>query len=158
MEKEQKEDNGRQWLTRTERNLNAYYRGAYGLEKSREDALGDWVGEERTAEVFSELRPLHTDMSGLIDRVLSRIDGGDALMLSKLQESWTELFGPMIASQCSPLSINDGHLVIEVNNATMMYVFERQKKAEFLAHVQTFTGGKLTSIEFVPRGRRSWRH
>lgn len=144
------------WLERGEKNLRYYSREPKGLVKSREDVLADWVGEERVAQVFAELRPVHDNVNTLIDQVLSGVQSGDALMLSKLEASWGQLFDRSIASQCRPLSVKDGHLKIEVANPTFLYVFERQKKQDFLQAMSAFSGGQLKSIEFVPRGTRRW--
>ena len=127
-----------------------------GLSRSREETLAAWVGPERRAAVFAGLRPLHDDVSTLVDRALSGVDAGDALMLSRLEAGWGQLFDRSIAEQCRPLSVKGGHLKIEVGNSTYLYVFERQHKGLFLRHVSEFSGGRLKSVEFVPRGVRRW--
>lgn len=158
-------DDGK-WLSRGERDMRRIghdryggqeFGGLRGLAASRESALGSWLGSERQAEVFSELRPLHENVDGLVDQLLSRFEQEDALTLSRLQAGWEGLFGRDISRQCSPLSVKDGILTIEVNNPTCLYVFERQQKGFFAEHLSRFTGGALKGVEFVPRGSRRWQ-
>ena len=156
------------WLKQTERDLqlvthetgNGFryaMRELKGLAKSREEALSDWVGPERAADVRSEFRPLYDDVSGLVNQVLSRVQAGDTVILTKLEQGWEELFGKQIAMVSKPLSVKGGHLVIEVRDSTFLYMFEHQKKEFFLEHLSSYTGGELKSIEFVPHGARRWR-
>ena len=170
-------DNGRKdeqhgvergWLKQTERDLHLVtydsgngvryaVRELQGLAKSREETLSSWVGPERAADVRSEFRPLYDDVGGLVNQVLSRVQAGDTMILTKLEQGWEELFGSQIAAVSRPLSVKGGHVVIEVRDSTFLYMFEHQKKEFFLEHLSSFTGGELKSIEFVPQGGRRWR-
>ena len=156
------------WLTQNERDLQLVMhetgngfrypmRELKGLAKSREEALSDWVGPERAADVRSEFRPLHDDVSGLVKQILSRVQASDTLILTKLEQSWETLFGRQIAAVSKPLSVKGGHVVIEVRDSTFLYMFEHQKKEFFLQHLSSYTDGELKSIEFVPHGARRWR-
>ena len=171
MDNERKTENadvGKGWLKQTERDLqlvthetgNGFryaMRELKGLAKSREEALSDWVGPERAADVRSEFRPLYEDVGALVKQVLSRVQESDTLILTKLEQGWEKLFGKQIAAVSKPLSVKGGHAVIEVRDSTFLYMFEHQKKEFFLQHLSSFTGGELKSIEFVPHGARRWR-
>lgn len=133
------------------------YRAVQGMTRSREETLGSWLGGERRAEVFAQLRPLHDDVGKLIDTALSGVNAGDALLLSRLEEHWAELWEASMVSQCRPLSVKDGHLKIEVKNSTLLYMLERQQKDMILRHLSKFTDKRILSIEFVPGGGRVWR-
>ena len=163
-----KQENGQGWLTQNERDLQYVMhesgngvrypmRELRGLAKSREDALASWVGPERAADVRSEFRPLHDDVGEMVNKVLSRVQAGDTMILSKLEAGWKDLFGTQIAAVSKPLSVKEGHLVIEVRDSTFLYMFEHQKKEFFLEHLSAYTGGELKSIEFRPQGTRRWR-
>jgi len=161
--KEQTERKGRAdedaWLERPRRDIRIMdeRQVVTGMTRSREETLADWLGPERTHSVFSDLRPMHDDVGGMVDKLLEGFSNEDAVMLSRLDAEWMTVFDASIARLCRPLSIKDGHLQIEVHDATVMFVFEHQKKDWFLQHLSQFSGGKLKSLSFVVAGVRSRR-
>ena len=149
---------GVDWLRRGEYEQSRVTGRARGLARSREDVLSSWLGPERSAGVFASFRPSYESIGGLVDSLLSRFSQGDVAILTRLQASWVDLFGHDIGSQCCPLSVTGSLLKIEVNNSAFLYVFEKQQKPYFLQRIQTFTGGAIREIRFVPRGSRRWLH
>ena len=167
---EQKTENtqGEHWLEQPEKDLHFATRETSGgmkytvrelrgLSRSREEALSDWVGPERAAQVRAAFRPLHDNVGSLVDKVLSCVQSGDPMILSRLEDGWTALFGAQIAAVSRPLSVKDGHLQIEVRDSTFLYMFKHQRRDFFLEKLSAFTGGTLKSIDFVPQGARRWQ-
>ena len=118
-------------------------------EASREDVLGDWLGDERQPSVFADLRPMKTDMEAMIHDVLSEVGQKDMLVLTKLQDSWAEIVGVDNAKMSRPLSLVHGCLRVRVLNSSFKFMFERQLKPKFLVAVQNGTDGYVEKLEFV---------
>ncbi|MCR5379951.1 MAG: hypothetical protein K6G44_03110 [Lentisphaeria bacterium] len=60
-------------------------------EMSREELLGAWLGEEREPSVLADLRPMKTDMEALVGEALASVGQEEKLVLTKLQDHWTEI-------------------------------------------------------------------
>ena len=60
-------------------------------EMSREELLGEWLGEEREPSVLADLRPMKTDMEALVGEALASVGQEEMLMLTKLQDHWEEI-------------------------------------------------------------------
>lgn len=137
------------WLTRNDRR-----RWSNSLEARREDVMGDWLGDERRAEVFAELRPALRGMDELVGEVMAAIGRKDMLLLADLREHWADIVGADNARQSSPLSVEGETLRIEIFSSTWFYVFEYQHKARFVQLLSDYTNEAITRIQFVPRGYR----
>ena len=124
-------------------------------EYRREGALADWVGNERKAEVFASLRPATDSLATLLDGILQRFAEDDVSLLEKLRCSWKELLGPTMAEQVMPVDLKDGILILEVNNSSWMYVFERQHKPKIREILLKAGNGAIRDLHFVQRGRFS---
>lgn len=124
-------------------------------EYRREGALADWVGKERRAEVFASLRPETESLETLLDGILQHFADDDVSLLEKLRNSWSELLGPVLAAQVRPADLKDGILILEVNNPSWLYVFERQHKPKIREILLKVGGGAVSDLHFVQKGRFS---
>lgn len=59
-----------------------------------------------------EPRPLSESM----DRLLSSLKGGDRATTVSVFSRWAELVGEQVAAHCRPLKLDDGVLVVEVDD------------------------------------------
>lgn len=123
-------------------------------EWRREEALADWLGDERRAEVFAELRPASRSMDELVSEAMAAVGHRDMLLLADLREHWEDIVGADNARQSSPLSVEGDTLRIEIFSATWFYIFEHQHKARFIQLLSDYTHEAITRIQFVPRGYR----
>ena len=118
-------------------------------EASREELLGSWLGEEREASVFADLRPMKADMGAMVNDVLADVGQLEMLLLTQLQDEWGEVVGEDNAKMCRPLSLSNGCLRVRVLNSTVRFVFERQMKAKLLEAVAAKSGGYVKKMEFI---------
>ncbi len=152
--KERKRQGG--WLARAD--FAARYgerRRPSSREYRREGALADWVGEERRAEVFASLRPETESLETLLDGILERFAEDDISLLEKLRCSWKDLLGESMAAQVRPADLKEGILILEVNNPSWLYVFERQHKPKIRKILLEAGNGAIRDLQFVQRGRFS---
>ena len=83
-----------QWLTRDDRR-----RSVGGLDRPsfrewrRENALASWLGDERRAEVFADLRPEPRSMGELVSEAMAAVGKNDMLLLADLREHWADIVG-----------------------------------------------------------------
>ncbi len=124
-------------------------------EYRREGALADWVGEERRAEVFASLRPKAESLETMLDGILQHFAEDDVSLLEKLRGSWKELLGVTLAAQVRPADLKDGILILEVNNPSWLFVFERQHKPKIREILLKAGNGAIRDLQFVQRGRFS---
>ncbi len=144
------------WLTRKDREkYTGDYRGPSQNEARREATLADWLGPERTHDVFAAFRPAPKTLASLIEQVMDRFPRQDIFWLDKLREAWPQLLGEMNAQQSKPLSFRDGILIIEVSNPTWRFVLERQQKIKIKDILQKFLQQEIRVMRFVAPGRFS---
>ncbi len=122
--------------------------------QSREDALADWLGAERTPDVMASLREEPRSMEQLVQEVMASVNKEDMLLLSHLQNNWTELVGPDNARALQPLSINNGVLKLEAASASWLYIFQTQLKKPLLDKCRAAVGDAIRDLQFVPAGQR----
>jgi hypothetical protein len=144
-----------QWLKREDRRhrKGGLDRPSY-REWRRENALASWLGEERRAEVFADLRPEPKSMRELLDETMAAVGKKDMFLLADLREHWADIVGTDNARQSSPLSIHEKILRIEIASPTWFYVFEHQQKAHFAQLLRDYSKGAIADIQFVPQGYR----
>jgi hypothetical protein len=144
------------WLERTDfSGRSGERRRPSPREYRREGTLADWIGEERKAEVFANLRPETKSLESLLDDILEHFAEDDLKLLERLRCSWRELLGEDMAAQAHPVDLKDGTLFLEVNNSAWMYVFERQHKAKIRKILLQAGNGAIRDLQFVQRGRFS---
>lgn len=143
------------WLSRDDRRQQADgIKRPSHREWQRESVLASWLGEERRAAVFADLRPEPQSMEDLIGQALASVGQQNMLLLAKLREHWSEIVGADNARQSSPLAVERALLRIEIASPTWFYVFEHQHKKRFAGLVEDYTHGAIKQIQFVPRGYR----
>lgn len=156
MAEEKKSDSLPEWFSREDRRrYTGEYRSPSPREARREQTLADWLGPERTHDVFAALRPAPQKVSSLVEQILEKFPCQDIYWLERLREAWSQLLGEMNASQSRPLSLQNGTLIIEVSNPTWRFVLERQQKVKIKEILQDFLQQELRSLRFVAPGRFS---
>lgn len=114
--------------------------------------MADWLGEDRRAGVFADLRPAPNTMADLVSEVLDSVKNPDLALLEKIQAAWPELVGADNARQSQPSRIFDGRLLVEVPATTWRFIFASQHQAGIRARVAEFTQNAITDVQFVPPG------
>ena len=117
-------------------------------EMSREELLGEWLGEEREPSVLADLRPMKTDMEALVGEALASVGQEEMLMLTKLQDHWGEIVAEEVAKMSKPMSLFRGCLCVRVLNSSLLFVFERQLKGEIMEKVAAASHGVVTKIVY----------
>jgi hypothetical protein len=121
-------------------------------ETSREETLADWLGPERTPEVFAQLRSESHTVKELMEEIVGQFPCAEILLLQKLEEDWPQLVSPMLARECHPFKVQSGVLYVEVFHSTWMFVFRNQHAALIQQIVAKETNGKVTRVVFQPAG------
>ena len=118
-------------------------------EMIREELLGAWLGEEREPSVLADLRPMKTDMESLIGEALASVGQEEMLVLTKLQDHWTDIVEVEVAKMSKPLSLFRGCLRVRVLNSSLRFVFERELKEEIMEKVAAASNGLVKKIMSV---------
>ncbi len=118
-------------------------------EMSREELLGEWLGEEREPSVLADLRPMKTDMEALVGEALASVGQEEMLMLTKLQDHWGEIVEEEVAKMSKPMSLFRGCLRVRVLNSSLLFVFERQLKGKIMEKVAAASHGVVTKIVYM---------
>ena len=93
-------------------------------------------------------------MEQLVQEVMATVNKEDMLLLSRLQNNWTELVGPDNARAIQPLSIANGILKLEAASPSWLYVFQTQLKKALLVKCRAAVGDAIRDLQFVPAGQR----
>lgn len=143
------------WLARSDnQNHPDFFGKPSHKEAQREEVLADWLGEERRAPVFADLRPEPADMKTLLKSLLSTVNVGDLQLLDKLKEAWPTLVGDVNARQCAPASIKDTTLNIEVYNSSWLFILRSQQQNIIARRVSEFSNGHLNKVSFTAAGAK----
>ncbi|HOG51718.1 MAG TPA: DciA family protein [Lentisphaeria bacterium] len=141
-----------QWLSRSEYRQTFLHGYPSRREASREQALADWVGEDRRPGVFADLRPEAKNAADLVQDVLNSFKNPDLVLLEKIQDAWTELVGADNARYSQPTRIYKGRLYVEVPDSSWLFMFKTQRQADISARVASFTQNAITGVQFIPPG------
>lgn len=120
-------------------------------EISREEALADWLGEERTPDVFAKLRPDAHPIAALVDAIITNVKVVEIELLDKIRQHWVDIVGADNASHFVPLSTN--HEILEVGfiNAAWRFMLDTPPQRQLiLKRITEQIGTELKSIRFVP--------
>jgi len=148
---------GNGWLSR-DTYIRHNYRGDKGrfpnaVERDRERTLANWLGKERSPDVFAALRPKLKSASELVDSVMCNLHQGDVFVLHRLCDEWDCIVGAVNAKQTKPVFVRDGLLTIEVANPTWLYIFRLQQGKMLTEKIAAYTHNKIREVRFVPPGR-----
>jgi len=122
-------------------------------EREREETLADWLGRERSPDVFAALRPKLKSASELVDSVMCKSHQGNVFLLHRLCDEWGLIVGATNAKQTKPIFVRDGMLTIEVANPTWLYILRLQQKKILTDKIAAYTHDKIREIRFMPPGR-----
>jgi hypothetical protein len=129
-------------------------RGATRLEQAREDLMQDWFGADLApGEILARQHPAQP-VSAAVNEVIHDLATQRIPLLDQLQLEWPAIVGSDLARATAPVSFRGKTLNVEVKNATLQYILERERKAEITEAARAFSGGLVAQIRFVPGGRR----
>jgi len=157
MQNENREDGGNpHWLDRVSNSGRTHFgRWPSSKERSRERILRDWYGSEHaTNEILAHQSPA-TPAGQVLGELFSTLGLRRQFALDEMQRQWTQIVGNAVAAQSRPVSLRRKTLAIEVSNATLLHILEREQKPQVLESVQRACGEPIERIRFVPQGRYS---
>jgi predicted nucleic acid-binding Zn ribbon protein len=99
--------------------------------------------------VSSEPRPLSESM----DRLLASLKGGDRATTVSVFSRWAELVGDQVAAHCRPLKLDEGVLVVEVDDpawATQLKILH----SDVIDRLQAGGGMAVERLEITVARRR----
>ena len=126
-------------------------------EESREETLGAFLGEERCAEVFADMRPDPLSVGTFVTAWLKDQKPEEVSLQDTLIEHWAEVVGKDNAAHCKLLLIEEDTAVLEVDNALFRYALN-QNKALLEKRLSEFTAGAVKQIRFTLVGASWSRH
>ncbi len=143
------------WMDRQQNQRRAgARRGASARERARESLLLAWYGqEEGRLEIMAHQRPA-AHIGEAVGGVMAKFGMKNAVMVDDLRDKWPGLVGQDVAKFAQPTRCRDGVLMVEVIHSAWLYVLEREHRATIEARLSQVTQGKVTSVQFVPAGRR----
>lgn len=120
------------------------------IEASREQAIFDFVGEERVYGVFASLHPAPRHVSDILKDVIGKLDIHENDPLANLRDTWGDLLGHDIAQVSAPLFLKDNVLTIGVNNPSWKFVMEKQLAGKIMPLIkQALKNDSLNSLKFI---------
>lgn len=142
-------------LTRTD-NANKYgeARQPSEWEESREETLASFLGEERRAEVFADMRPEPMNVGTFVSAWIKEQKPEEISLQDTLIEHWEEVLGKDNAAHCKLLLIDGDTAVLEVDRSIFYYALT-QNKAPLEKCIRDFTAGKVCKIRLTLAGA-SW--
>ena len=143
------------WLEhRDRRSRTHHFRRPSPRERSREQLLRDWYGDDlATGEMLTHKKPA-VHVSEAMGEVLASLGMRRQATLEKLRDNWAEIVGPDIAGQSAPVAMYEQRVDVEVSSAPWMYVLKTMHQPMVTERVAEFTDGDVTEVRFVPHGRR----
>jgi len=143
------------WLDRAERRNRTHFARRPSLrERSREQVLRDWFGEERaTGEILAHQSPA-VHIAGPLDSALTRLGLRRPVDLERLRDDWAEIVGADLAHYCQPVALHGTCLDVEVVDAAWLYELRTMHSREIQARVERASEGRVNTVRFAPHGRR----
>lgn len=129
------------------------------FEKEREELLAAWLGAERTAGVFADMRKPVRKIGDLMEQCLKKLNCGDMVLFSKVRDNWRSIVNSEVAARMlTPVSIRKGILSVEVANPSFQMAYRDPRIMSLLVErLKKFTGGEVTEIRFTAHGRNGFR-
>jgi hypothetical protein len=146
------------WLTRDD-NSWKYGEGRQPSEweLSREQTLVDFIGEERRASVFADLRPEPCSAAELVKAWLAEQTPETIKLQEHLDAHWEEAIGHDNAAYCKLQGIEGETAVLEVQKSIFLYALT-QTKPYLERHLEEFTAGAVRKIRLTLAGASWSRH
>ena len=123
-------------------------------EWEREKTLADLFGHDRARLELETMQRPHSHISESLGKIFKGFKLDEQSSISQLLEQWNDLVGVSVASYSRPISVKGRCLSIEVDNSAALYTLENFLKDEVLAKVKAVCPKDISSIRFVPAGRR----
>ncbi len=115
--------------------------------------LRDWYGRDYAMTEMAAHTPQAVKIGGVLDGVLARAAGPDAVLTEKLRQAWPELLGPALAPQCGFVRFHGKIAVVEVVHPIWVVELNRMKRL-LAAKMNTALGeSRIADIRFIPAGR-----
>lgn len=141
------------WLARNDRRSKGWNRPwlPSRREYEREEAIIDFVGEERASSVMASLRPSFQNAGEVANAILGKLDLKSNTLLDEISQNWTYIVGSDNAKQCRPLGVENGALSIEVFSSAWLFALNCHKS--FISRrVFEITSGAVTRVYLVQQG------
>lgn len=128
--------------------------GKSPLEKSVEELLPEWSGEEEGKAEFLRFRPQAEPMAELLERAASKCVKPWTVKLALLQNSWQEIAGPVIAGKCSVAGVENAIVYVEVRHPAFLRALDSPAmKKTLLEKIHTVLSEEEASqIKFIAAG------
>lgn len=116
--------------------------------------LKEWYSEDRALNEILPHLPGPVHVSGLLDKVMSRLVSPDELRFMEIKENWTDIAGAQNAKVAKPVSFNNGTIYVEVSHSVWLRELSGGPKRIIIGNINRFCGKDFCKdIRFVPCGR-----
>ncbi|OGV51461.1 MAG: hypothetical protein A2017_13340 [Lentisphaerae bacterium GWF2_44_16] len=116
--------------------------------------LREWYSEDRALHEILPHLPGPVHVSGLLDKVMSRLISPDELQFLEIRENWTEIAGAQNAKVAQPVSFSNGTVYVEVSHSAWLRELSGGPKKIIIGNINRFCRKDFCrDIKFVPRGR-----
>lgn len=140
------------WLTRSDNaNRIGEQREPSTREQMREEVLAEFLGEERKAAVFADLRPTPVTAGSVLAAWLQKQAPEERTLLEEIQRDWEKIIGIDNARQCSPVRIEGDVLIVEVRYSIFQYTL-KSHSAVLEQKISLFTAGKIRHLRILAAG------
>lgn len=124
-------------------------------ESAKEELVADWYGGESRPAVLAGMHPQSQRITKFVDKFLDKIQGPEDRILGAVQAHWQELAnGDESILKLRAVRFVRGTLVLEVPDATLLYVFQQPRlKGMLLERMSAFSQGEIRQLRMVMKGR-----
>lgn len=120
-----------------------------------EPLLAQWYGKEQGEAEMLRFTPSPTTLADALDSISGKLISPWTLKAAQLKETWTKVVGKDNARHCTPASLNEGTLYIEISHPAYRIALDTPAvKKSLLLKIQNEIGADYcTAIKFVIAGR-----
>jgi predicted nucleic acid-binding Zn ribbon protein len=109
-----------------------------------DELISEWLGCDKPTNLAKNV----STASDWVDEILRKQFFADNLDEEAVKSAWKEVAGDFIGAHTVPVSVKEGHLVLQVTQPAMRFHLE-QIKPELLKNIKArFGAGKIKSIKF----------
>jgi len=101
----------------------------------RARVVREWIGAPKPLDLNKNI----SEASEWVESILEKIGMTGGLEEDRVKETWSELAGPLVASQTAPVSLKRGCLTLKVLQPSMRFHLE-QLKPQLLRKLQQELG------------------
>ncbi len=122
---------------------------------SRERVLKDWYGGNKLGiQEIGARRDNTIELGSVFPDLIKSLGLEEESVFSIITEAWKDLVGNMLKTRIIPIEIKKNCLYIEaIDSSTLFHLQSSTLKNKLVENLTKLTGGKITQIRFVARGR-----